>query len=73
MNFPATSDLQAFTTGIAVLKLIDCATVTKKTALGYFFSHSPRVGRMKTFQMNSHYVDADVYFQAVPSLAPSAH
>lgn len=73
MNFPATSDLQAFTTGIPVLRLIDCVTVTKKRALSYFFSHSPRMVRMKTFQMKSRYKDADVYFQAVLSLAPFAH
>lgn len=73
VNFPATPDLQAFTIGIPVLTLIYCVTVTKKRALGHFFSHSPRMGRMKTFQMHSHYIDADIYFQAVLSLAPSAH
>lgn len=71
MNFPATSDLQAFTTRIPVQT--DCVAAIKKRTLGYFFSHSPGMGRVKTFQMNSHYIDADVYFQAVLSLAPSAH
>lgn len=32
LNFPATSDLQAFTTGIPVRRLIDCARVTKKSS-----------------------------------------
>lgn len=50
-SFPASLYLQAFAPGITVLGQIICAT--EERALGYFLSHSPRMGRMKTFQMNS--------------------
>lgn len=64
---------RTFTPGTTVLGLIVCATRTQERALGSFLSHSPRMGRMKTLQMNSHCVDADVYLHAILSPTPSAH
>lgn len=70
---PASSQLQAFTPGITVLGLSICDTRIQERALGCFLFNSPRTGRMKTLQMNCHYVDADVYLHGVLSPTSSTH